>query len=98
MARGQVRIRLTGLGKARQRIKALSGRATDRSISKNFLRIGAPTTCASCHWTPRDCCARFRMQVLKRSYPDEVGRHQHRRGVGRLRQNPKRPRVNAGIR
>ena len=39
MARGQVRIRLDGLKKARTRIKALNGRATDRSISKNILRI-----------------------------------------------------------
>ena len=39
MARGQVRIRLDGLQKARERIKVLNGRASNRSIARNFLRI-----------------------------------------------------------
>ena len=58
MARGQVRIRLTGLGKARERIKALSGRATDRSISKNFLRIGGAYNVRIVPLDTTDCCAR----------------------------------------
>ena len=66
MARGQVRIRLDGLKKARQRIKALNGRATDRSISKNVLRIGGGYNQKQCPIDTTRLIRSFVMEIRKK--------------------------------
>ena len=68
MARGQVRIRLDGLANARKRIKAISGRATDRSISKNILRIAGAYNVRIVPLDTTSALLRsFRARVLKKS-------------------------------
>ena len=66
MARGQVRIRLDGLAKARTRIKALNGRATDRSIDKNLKRIGGGYNVKQCPIDTSDLLRSFAMEIRRR--------------------------------
>ena len=66
MARGQVRIRLDGLDRARKRIKVLNGRATDLSISKNVRRIGGGYNIKQCPVDTSDLQRSFRMEIQRR--------------------------------
>ena len=66
MARGQVRIRLGGLAKARERIKGLNKRATDRSISKNLLRIAGGYNQKQCPIDTSQLVRSFRAQIRRR--------------------------------
>ena len=66
MAKGRVRIRLDGLGKARERIKALNGRATDRSINKNLLRIGGGYNVKQCPVDTSALLRSFKMEIRRR--------------------------------
>ena len=66
MASGQVRIRLGGIAKARQRIKALNSRATDRSISKNILRIGGGYNQKQCPVDTTALIRSFTMEIRRR--------------------------------
>lgn len=67
MARGQVRIRLEGLKKARQRIKVLNKRATDRSITRNVERIAGAYNARIVPLDTTRLLRSFRVQVLKKS-------------------------------
>ena len=66
MARGEVSVRLDGLAKARTRIKALNGRATDRSIGKNLLRIGGGYNIKQCPVDTTALQRSFKMEIRKR--------------------------------
>ena len=66
MARGQVRIRLDGLNRARQRIKVLNRRATDRSIDKNILRIAGGYNQKQCPIDTTRLIRSFRTEIRKR--------------------------------
>ena len=66
MARGQARVRLDGLGKARDRIKALNKRSSDRSISQNILRIGGGYNVKQCPVDTSTLLRSFRMEIRRR--------------------------------
>ena len=66
MARGQVRIRLDGLDKARTRIKALNGRANDRSIGRNLIRIGGGYNVKQCPIDTSALLRSFKMEIRRR--------------------------------
>ena len=66
MARGQVRLKLTGLEKARDRIKALNKKSSDRSISTNFLRIAGGYNIKQCPVDTTRLQRSFRAEIRRR--------------------------------
>ena len=66
MASGRVRIRLTGLEKARTRIMVLDKKASDRSISKNFLRIAGGYNIKQCPVDTTRLQRSFRAEIRRR--------------------------------
>ena len=66
MARGQVTIRLDGLAKARDRIKGLNRRSTDKSISKNVLRIGGGYNIKQCPVDTSALLRSFKMEIRRK--------------------------------
>ena len=66
MPRGQASIRLDGLDKARRRIKVLNKRATDRSISMNFLRIAGGYNVKQCPIDTSELLRSFTARIHKK--------------------------------
>ena len=66
MARGQVVVRLDGLAKARERIKGLNKRSTDKSISKNVLRIGGGYNIKQCPVDTSALLRSFKMEIRRK--------------------------------